>query len=295
MKVLVTGAQGQLARALKEYAASRLDLDLYAVGQPQLDLAETGGIEPLIHDLRPDVVINAAAYTAVDRAEREPEMAFRINAAAAGEVANGAASIGAPIIQISTDYVFDGTATAPYSEQAPTNPINIYGRSKLAGEDAVRAVNAQHLILRTSWIFSPFGHNFVKTMLRLAEDRDEVCVVADQFGCPTSADSLALAVGCVLDRWMGGASTGLGQTYHVAGTGACTWADLAEEVFGASAEAGGPSAKVIRITTEKFPTPAPRPRYSVLASGKFAAEFGVVLPSWQSLTRRVVTRLAAGQ
>lgn len=291
MRALVTGSQGQLARALEEAFSAMPDIDLHAVGRPELDLAVAGRAERVIRGIRPNAVINAAAYTAVDKAEAEPEAAFAINASGAGEVAASAAAVGAPIIHLSTDYVFDGRANTPYVEDAPVNPINVYGRSKLAGEGAVRAATPQHLILRSSWIFSPFGHNFVKTMLRLAADRDEVRVVADQHGCPTGAASLASAITAILDCWKGGQPVGLGQTYHLAGAGACSWADLAEEVFAASRDAGGPSATVIPITTEEFPTPAPRPRYSVLDSSRFAQDFDFAMPRWQDEVRGVVQRL----
>ncbi len=294
MKVLVTGAQGQLARALAEMGSTS-GLDLHFVGRPQLDLAIPGSAARVIRDTTPDAVVNAAAYTAVDQAEREPDLAFAINAAGAGDVAGAAAEVGAPLIHLSSDYVFEGQATQPYREDAPTRPINVYGQSKLAGEERVRAANADHLILRTSWVFSPFGVNFVNTMLRLARARDEVRVVADQTGCPTSAESLALAIFEILHRWCGGQSTGRGQTYHLTGTGACSWADFAEEIFAVSGDLGGPSATVIPISTDEFPTAAARPRYSVLDCGKFASDFGVALPPWQSQVRRVVGRLTAAQ
>jgi dTDP-4-dehydrorhamnose reductase len=225
----------------------------------------------------------------VDQAESEPELAFRINGDAAGEVAAATREIGAKIVQISTDYVFDGEADTPYVEDAPTAPLGVYGRSKLAGEEQVRAANPDHLIVRTSWVYSPFGHNFVKTMLRLAADRDELRIVSDQQGCPTNALDLADALLTALPRvrtW--------GATYHLAAPEPCSWADLASAVFETSRSLGGPSAKIIPITTAEYPTPARRPMHSALDSSRFARDFGIRLPDWHSSVADVVERLVAG-
>ena len=289
MRVLVTGLQSQLARSLQEKALVHPDIQLELAGRPQLELSEPGRAAAIIAERRPDVVINAAAYTMVDQAESEPELAFRINGDAAGEVAAAAREVGAKVIQISTDYVFDGNAAAPYTEDAPTAPLGVYGRSKLAGEEQVRAGNPDHLIVRTSWVYSPFGHNFVKTMLRLAADRNELRIVSDQKGCPTSALDLADALLATLSRvrdW--------GATYHLAAPEPCSWADLASAVFEASRTAGGPSADVIPIPTAEYPTPARRPMYSVLDSGRFARDFGIRLPRWENSVADVVERLVAG-
>jgi dTDP-4-dehydrorhamnose reductase len=289
MRVLVTGLQSQLARSLKEKGAGHPHLQLDFVGRPELELAEPGCAAAIVAERRPGVVINAAAYTMVDQAESEPELAFRINGDAAGEVASAAREIGAKVIQISTDYVFDGNADTPYAEDAPTAPLGVYGRSKLAGEEQVRAANPDHLIVRTSWVHSPFGHNFVKTMLRLAADRDELRIVSDQQGCPTSALDLADALLTALPRvrnW--------GATYHLAAPEPCSWADLASAVFETSRSLGGPSAKVIPITTAEYPTPARRPMHSALDSSRFARDFGIRLPDRHSSVADVVERLVAG-
>jgi dTDP-4-dehydrorhamnose reductase len=289
MRVLVTGLQSQLARSLKEKGAGHPHLQLEFIGRPELELAEPGCAAAIIAERRPGVVINAAAYTMVDQAESEPELAFRINGDAAGEVASAAREIGAKVIQISTDYVFDGNADTPYTENAPTAPLGAYGSSKLAGEEQVRAANPDHLIVRTSWVHSPFGHNFVKTMLRLAADRDELRIVSDQQGCPTSALDLADALLTALPRvrnW--------GATYHLAAPEPCSWADLASAVFETSRSLGGPSAKVIPITTAEYPTPARRPMHSALDSSRFARDFGIRLPDWHSSVADVVERLVAG-
>ena len=289
MRVLVTGLQSQLARSLQEKAEAHPDLELEFVGRPQLELADPGCAAAIIAERRPHVVINAAAYTMVDQAESEPELAFRINGDAAGEIATAAREVGAKVVQISTDYVFDGEAQAPYTEDAPTEPLNIYGRSKLAGEEQARAANPDHLIVRTSWVYSPFGHNFVKTMLRLAADRDELHIVSDQKGCPTNALDLADALLTALPRvrnW--------GATYHLAASEPCSWADLASAVFEASRALGGAFTEVIPISTADYPTPARRPMHSALDSSRFARDFGIRLPDWRSSVGQVVQRLIAG-
>ena len=293
MKLLVTGRDGQLARSLAERSAGAAGIELTFVARPEVDLAVEGSLAAAIAAARPDVVVNAAAYTAVDKAEDEPELALRINGAAAGEAAEAAARVGAAIIHVSTDYVFDGRASTPYREDSAMGPINAYGRTKLAGEEAVRAGNPRHVILRTAWVVSPFGSNFIKTMLRLAETRDELRVVGDQQGCPTDARDLADAILAIAGRWRDEPELGLGETYHVAGTGQCSWAELAGQVMADSAAAGGPSARVVPITTADYPTRAARPGYSVLDSDKVARTFGVTMPEWRAATGRLVQRLLA--
>lgn len=221
MRVLVTGKEGQLVKSLLERSQGRKGIELSALGRPDLDLETFGSAAQAIARFAPDVVINAAAYTAVDQAEDEPERAFRINGDAAGEVAAAARAAGARIIQISTDYVFDGGGEGSYSEDAPVNPLGIYGRSKLAGEEQVRSNNPDHAIVRTAWVYSPFGKNFLKTMIALGHSRDLVTVVADQYGNPSSALDLADGLLAILDRWSAGGA-GLGETYHLAGTGSAS-------------------------------------------------------------------------
>jgi dTDP-4-dehydrorhamnose reductase len=287
MKVMVTGRSGQLARSLAERATAS---EVIAVGRPELDLEIPGSAEAAIRRIGPDVVINAAAYTDVDSAEDEPDRAFRINADGAGEVAKTAKALDIPLIQISTDYVFDGSASDAYAEDAAVAPLGAYGRSKLAGEEKVRAANPKHLILRTSWVYSPFGRNFVKTMFDAAEQRDELRVVADQRGCPTSALDLADALLRLIERW-----NGQGATYHLAGSGEASWYDLACEVMSVRKRLGLRVAKVQPIATADWPTRAERPRNSVLDSGKFERDFGFRLPDWRPSIAEVVERLAAGQ
>ena len=289
MKILVTGRHGQLAQSLGERGGA----DIILLGRPDLDLAIPGSARTAILAARPAVIVNAAAFTAVDLAETEEPAARRINADAAGEIAAAARELGVPMIHISTDYVFDGQASVPYAETAATGPINAYGRTKLAGEEAVRAATPDHLILRTSWLVSPFGKNFVRTMVDLGQRRDTLSVVADQHGNPTSALDLADAILVVARRWATGDRTGLGQTYHLAGTGIASWFDLALAVQHELARHGASSARVIPITTADWPTSAARPAYSALDSAAFTRDFGTTMPDWRASLGPVVARLLA--
>jgi dTDP-4-dehydrorhamnose reductase len=288
MKLLVTGTEGQLARSLAERVRLHPAIELVACGRPELDLEVAGSAAAAIARAAPDIVINAAAYTAVDQAEDEPGRAFRINADAAGEVAAAAANVGAAVIQLSTDYVFDGQGSGPYREDAQVNPLGVYGRSKLAGEEQVRAANPRHAIVRTAWVYSPFGRNFVKSIMAAAGVRDRLTVVDDQRGSPTSA--LDLAEGLLAMVEAGG---GWGETYHLAGHGEASWCAFAREIMDQCAANGLPHVPVEPIRTEDWPTRAIRPRNSVLDSGRFEQAFGVVMPDWRSATRQLVARLAA--
>lgn len=293
MKVLVTGSTGQLARSLVERASSRPNFEVIAVGRPELDLEICGSAGRVIGAAAPDVVINAGAYTAVDEAEDEPERAFRVNATGAGEVAAAAVKAGAPIIQISTDYVFDGRSEEPYSENAPTNPLGVYGQSKLRGEEYVRAATPDHLIVRTAWVYSPFGRNFVKSILSAAETRDCLTVVDDQRGSPTSALDFADCLLRMLNVWREAPLAGLGETYHLAGAGGTSWCGFAQAIMTEFASRGLPAADVRPILTDDWPTKAERPRNSVLDSSKFARAFGFAMRDWRLSIGEVVERLAA--
>lgn len=289
MKILVTGRHGQLAQSLAEHGGDEIVL----MGRPDFDLAIPGSARTAILAAAPDLVVNAAAFTAVDLAEAQEARAQRINAAGAGEVAAAAQELGVSVIHISTDYVFDGRATAPYTETAVTAPVGAYGRTKLAGEEAVRAANPDHLILRTSWLVSPFGRNFVRTMVELAPHRDSLSVVNDQLGNPTSALDLADAILVVARRWKTGDRTGLGQIYHLAGSGLASWYDVAVAVQDELARLGLKSARVAPINAADWPTPAARPAYSALDSTAFTCDFCHVMPDWRVALSPIICRLAA--
>lgn len=293
MRIAVTGRTGQVVQSLLVHAETA-GVIVIPVGRPELDLAQPEGVRLALSAASADCIVNAAAYTAVDKAETEPDLALRINGEGAGAVAAAAAALGVPLIQLSTDYVFDGMAPRPWLETDPTAPLSAYGRSKLAGEDAVMASGSDWTILRTAWVYSPYGGNFVKTMLRLAESRDEVGVVSDQLGSPTNALDLAdaiIAMAKALVARPGDAA--LRGVFHAAGTGEASWADLAETVFAASAALGGPSASVRRIATSDYPTPARRPANSRLDCGLLAQRHGLRLPPWQDSVQSCVATLLA--
>ena len=289
-RCLVIGSSGQVATALRELKAP--GFDWVFLGRPDFNLGNPSGIAETIAQHEPDVVINAAAYTAVDKAESEEAAAFSVNSAGAGLVAEGAARAGAPIIHLSTDYVFDGTKSSPFAETDSVNPISAYGRTKLEGERRVAKANPRHVILRTSWVFAPYGQNFVRTMLRLAETRGEIGVVADQLGNPTYAPDLAQAIRAIAVLLCSGAGTGeTSGIFHLTGTGEASWADLAEAVFTESAALGGPAARVKRINAAEYPTAATRPSNSRLFCAKARETFGVELPNWRAGVADCVRRI----
>lgn len=288
---MVTGVGGQLGQSLLHQAGGRSDLRLVRVGRRELDLEEPGKAAEAVARIQPDVIVNLAAFTAVDRAEDEPERAFRINGEAAGEMARAARLCGARMIQISTDYVFDGRSASIYRPTDSTAPLNVYGRSKLAGEEQVRAELPEHLILRTAWLISPFGTNFLKTMLRRAEEAEELAIVADQWGSPTSALDLANGIFAVVDRWRGNAGRGLGRTYHLAGAGEASWAELAVAIFDEASHRGLPAAKVDPIATANRPSKAERPRRTGLDSSAFLRDFKYPPQSWRDAVHAVIAVL----
>lgn len=292
MRIAVTGGPGQLVLSLAERGPLR-GHDVVSVGPPELDLAtpDDDAIHAALAAIRADAIVNAAAWTAVDKAEAEPALVHAINAEGAGAVARAAARLDIPLVHVSTDYVFSGDKPEPYVETDPTGPTGVYGTTKLAGEKAVLASGADAAILRTAWVYSPFGANFVKTMLRLAAGRDEVGVVADQHGCPTSALDLADAVLGVAENLAAGSDPARRRLFHATGTGEGTWADLAEVVFAASAAAGGPTARVNRISTADYPTPARRPANSRLDCARLAQVHGIRLPEWRASAAAVTARL----
>ena len=291
MRLVVTGRTGQVATALVELASVG-DVEVIAIGRPEFDLADAAAGMGAVVAARPDVIVSAAAYTAVDRAESEPQLAHAINADGPRLLAELAARLGVPIIHLSTDYVFDGSKPTAYVETDLTNALGVYGASKLAGERAVGEATPNHAILRTAWVYSPFGNNFLKTMLRVGAQRPEVRVVDDQRGSPTSALGLAEAiVGVARNLVERPDDASLRGVFHVVGSGEASWADFATEIFAGAAERGKPAPTVTRISTAEYPTPARRPANSRLDAGKLRAAHGIVLPDWRQSTRVTLDRL----
>lgn len=270
MTLLVFGKTGQVATELQRLQGGRA---MVFLGRDQADLATPEVCATAIDSLRPSAVINAAAYTAVDRAEQDEPVATIINGTAPGTMARACADLGIPLVHVSTDYVFDGSGTQPWTETDPTQPINAYGRSKLAGEEAVRAAGGAHVILRTSWVFSPHGSNFVKTMLRLAGTHDKLSVVDDQIGGPTPASAIAEALLTLTDALRDGAP---GGTLHFSGQPFVSWAGFARTIFAAH----GAGVDVVPVGSDAYPTPAARPRNSRLQFSQ-AEGLGDRAPSWQ--------------
>ena len=293
MRILVCGANGQVGHEIVGRAAA-FGLEALGTTRDEVDITQRHQVEEAVRQLRPGLIINAAAYTHVDHAETHAEQAYAVNRDGAAIVALAARDAGIPLLHISTDYVFSGTACTPYKESDLLAPTGVYGASKRAGEESVRSCLAQHLILRASWIFGAHGHNFVKTMLRLARQRDQLSVVSDQIGCPTHAGSLA---GTLLELAARYAQQGMlaWGTYHYGGQPACSWFDFAEEIF-RQADATKMLAKRPRVTaidTAQYPTPARRPAWSVLDCSLFEETFGLQAPDWRRDLRAVLAELRA--
>lgn len=288
--LLVTGGTGQVGTALASVNRNRFDL--FLPGRDQLDLLDSGTIEAFLADRHWDGIINCAAYTAVDRAESERELAFAINAVAPGVVARFAAARDIPLIHISTDYVFDGEKPVPYVEEDPVAPLGVYGASKEAGERAVREAGGRHIILRTAWVVSPWGQNFIRTMLRLAEAREEIGVVADQVGCPTSALDIAETVLCLTEKVLEDGQTG---TYHFVNDGEASWHAFAVEIFRLAASRGRKTPVVNTIGTADYPTPAKRPANSRLSTARLQADFGIAPRPWRVAIAEIMDSLLHDQ
>jgi dTDP-4-dehydrorhamnose reductase len=285
--ILVTGGTGQVATCLAEQGQ-----DVLRVGRPDFDFDAPEAITPLLERLQPRLVVNAAAYTAVDKAESEPEAAARANAGGPGLIAAWCAQAGVPLIHISTDYVFDGAKGAPYLETDTPNPIGIYGATKREGERIVLGLHPQAIILRTSWVYAAQGKNFVRTMLGAARKTDRLRVVADQIGCPTDAHDLAAAILAIAARIAaGGMQPGYAGITHAAGSGFTSWHGLACEVFAAAGPLGHTVPIVEPIATADWPTPVSRPADSRLDCTRLASIFGLRLPEWQSSVHRTVARI----
>jgi dTDP-4-dehydrorhamnose reductase len=278
--ILVAGKSGQLALCLRDAAALR-NVPIVAVGRPALNIESGEGIDRAIAEFEPSAIVNAAAYTAVDTAEAEQGRAFLVNCGGAALLADAATRHGIPFIQVSTDYVFDGHKRQPYREDDVTAPLNVYGSSKLAGEATVLKTCPWSAVLRTSWVYSPYGQNFVRTMLRLSENQPLVKVVDDQRGTPTSAADLADAILVIAERLRSANGRDDAGIYHLAGEGETTWHGFAAAIFASLARRGRPVPKLQAITTAEFPTAARRPRNSCLDSSKAERTFGVRLPPWR--------------
>lgn len=292
--LLITGQNGQIATALQNAAEARGYCPILLT-RPSFDLAKPAALKAAMHAIlervagstpAPIGLVNAAAYTGVDKAESEEDIAAHINGVSPGVLAEAAADFGIPFVHISTDYVFDGSKAGAYVETDPTAPLGAYGRTKLMGEEAVRTANPNALILRTSWVFSPWGHNFLKSMLRFARERDKLTIVADQHGCPTYAPHFAEALLVALTKKASasGSADKLANTYHLCGTGHTSWHGFADYIIRQAGAAGlltGPLPEVAPISTADYPTPAKRPQNSVMDTSKFTATFGTAMPSWQ--------------
>jgi len=291
-KILVTGANGQVGWELMRRAEK---FGVIAVGteRAELDITNASAIDAVIKPEAFDVVVNAAAYTAVDKAESEPDKAYAVNRDGPAHLAAACARANIPLIHISTDYVFDGTKHGAYVEDDPVNPINVYGASKAAGEQAVRELLDRHIILRTSWVYGVHGHNFVKTILRLAQERDELRVVADQWGCPTAAGDIAEVILGIVRR-IGEEGEIAWGTYHYCGEGKTNWCEFAEAVVAGTAEYSGCKVQIHPISTAQYPTPAKRPANSVLNCDKARIFSNVfTIPRWRIALQCVIDELCA--
>ena len=308
MKILLLGANGQLGQRFLSQGGLALRGNVLAASRTGeladgrtgaiADLADLASMEQLLDAESPDIVVNAAAYTAVDRAETDETMATRVNGDAVDMMGRWAAGRGALVVHYSTDYVFAGNATAPYKEADPVGPTGAYGRSKLAGEEALRASRAAHFIFRTAWVYSSVGHNFLRTMLRLGATRDELSVVSDQYGTPTDTSLIVEGSLAAIDRWVTGDAaerSALEGTYHLTASGSTSWHGFAQALLLRGADVGliPRMPLVSAISTKDYPTPAKRPAYSVLDTDRFARTFGYDLPDWTLGVDRTLTALSA--
>lgn len=288
MNILVTGANGQLGREMQRLGAVSPNNYLFT-DVAELDITDPEAVRRCVTGNRIEAIVNCAAYTNVERAEEDEATADRLNRAAVGNLARAAAEADALLVHVSTDYVFDGCISLPYTEEDPTAPRSAYGRTKLAGEEAVRASGCRHLILRTAWLYSEYGNNFLKTMLRLTAERETLNVVFDQVGTPTYAGDLALAIFSILE---GGLDRGHEGTYHFSDEGVCSWYDFAVEIARA---AGHDRCRISPCRTADYPTKAVRPAFSVLDKGKLKRTFGIEIPHWRESMFYCLKRLQAMQ
>ena len=296
MKILLTGVTGQVGWELQHTLMTLGEVITVGRGiddaSLQMDLAQSDTIGPIIREVKPDLIVNPAAYTAVDKAESEPELAMMVNGIAPGVIAEEAKQVGAGIVHYSTDYVFDGNSQTPYTELDRPNPQNIYGKTKLAGEEAIQAVGIPHLILRTSWVYSLRGKNFLLTMLRLGREREELRVVDDQIGSPTWSAAIAQGTTKILAEASGNISdylTHKGGIYHLSASGKTSWYGFAKAIFENDTNEQR-LERLLPITSEEYPTPATRPAYSLLSGEKLSSTFGVVLPDWEESLKLAIAQ-----
>lgn len=295
-KILLTGVNGQVGHALLSQFA---DFDVIALSRTDLDLSNQDAIRRVIRETKPDLIINPAAYTDVDKAESEPELTYAINELAPKIIAEEAFKLNSAMIHFSTDYVYDGTKKTPYFETDLTNPVSVYAKSKLAGEDAIRRVGVPHLILRSSWIYGAYGKNFLRTILRLAGERESLRIVADQSGAPTSSKSIADAIVDLVDKWQPQIESQTG-VYHLSNAGSTSWhgfsCEIVNEYNVLRNARGWPTLKtsienITAITTSEYPAPATRPLNSIMDNSKLKAVFDIELPIWQDSLNQVMQEL----
>jgi dTDP-4-dehydrorhamnose reductase len=294
MRILVTGKNGQVDTSLQALG-DQLGLDIYRIGLPEIDLSKPDTLEAVVREIAPDVIISSAAYTAVDKAESEADLAQKINGDAPGELARIAADLNIPILHLSTDYVFAGDKDGTYSETDVPAPVSVYGKTKLSGEEQIRAATDNHVILRTAWVYSPYGNNFVKTMLRLGETREALNVVADQRGCPTYGPEIARALLAIAQQVAIDSDPTIRGTFHLTGQGETTWAEFATAIFAGAAVRGRNPVRVNPITTAEYPTPAKRPTNSRLDGNKLDDIYGLRLDHWPTSLDDCLNRLITGK
>ena len=285
MNILVTGANGQLGREMQRLSAVSPNNYTFT-DVAELNVTDAGAVRQAVAQTRAEVIVNCAAYTNVERAEEDEEAADRLNRGAAENLARAAEANGATLIHVSTDYVFDGTGHRPYTEDMATSPLGAYGRTKLAGEEAVKASGCRYLILRTAWLYSEYGNNFLKTMLRLTSERETLRVVFDQVGTPTYAGDLALAIFSLIEA---GRYTGNEGVYHFTDEGVCSWYDFAKAI---AEYAGHRRCDIQPCHSDEFPSKVKRPSYSVLDKTKFKKTFGIAIPYWTDSLRKCIANIA---
>ncbi|NTU58131.1 MAG: dTDP-4-dehydrorhamnose reductase [Chlorobiaceae bacterium] len=286
MNILVTGSRGQLGSELQELQPAHLGHTWFFMDLPELDITSPAQVEGFCRDHGIQAIVNCAAYTAVDRAESDAETAFRVNRDGAAVLATVAKGLDALLVQVSTDYVFDGSNSRPYREDDPARPLGVYGQSKWEGEEEIRRIAPSHIIIRTSWLYSIHGHNFMKTMLRLGSEKESIGVVFDQAGTPTWAADLAAAIVSILDRRE--PAQRYAETYHYSNEGVCSWYDVARAVM----EIGGLQCRVTPIESSDYPTPARRPHFSVLNKKKIKEAWALDIPHWEESLKAMLSRLA---